>query len=181
MGWTEIHDTPTKTRAEMVREELSQAATPDNPRAWGFEYMTERGSAVYAIAWHDPATGPRRYYGLVCLTTRRAGYFGYKEITEDCHPYYYAAPLRMLDMLDMLAPNPPGRAAQWRAKCREHHARTKARKAWKPGDRIEYNGQTYTLATPAGRARGWIVVHAGHTYRMPARTLKNAQRLEPTA
>ena len=183
MGWTEINDDTTKSRADMLRKELTQTPTERNPAAWGFHYTAERGAHVYAIMWHEAPGKPRIYFGAVILTSRRHGRhyetFGYKEITEDCHPYYYAAPLRMLDMLDELAPNPPGQAAQWRAKCREHHARTKARKAWKPGDRIHYAGQDYTLEAPAGRARGWIVRHpSGHTYRMPARAMTQAQILE---
>ena len=185
MGWTEINDYPQLSRADMVRRELTQTPTEHNPAAWGFHYTAERGAQVYCIMFHDAPGKPRTYFGAVVLTSRRhtrsGPVFGYKEITEDAGPYYYNAPARMLDMLDELAPNPPGMSAQWREKCRQHNARAKARQDWKPGDRIEYNGQTYTLATPAGRARGWIVVHAGHTYRMPARTLKNAQRLEPTA
>lgn len=179
MGWTEIFDTPHKTRAEMVREELSQAPAPDSGHAWGFEYMTERGSTVYAVAWHESNTRPRHYYGMVILTSRRAGFFGYKDMTEDAHPYYYDAPVKMLDMLDRLDPQPTEQAAKWRQKCREHQAAKKTRTVWQAGDRIEYGREEYTLKAPAGRARGWIVEHHGTTYRLPARALSKARKLEP--
>lgn len=179
MGWTEFMDSPHLSRAEIIRKELSQAPTTDNPRAWGFEYITERGSTVYAIGWSDAPDRPRRYFGLVCLTSRRGGYFGYKDMSEDMGPYKYDAPAKMLDMLDQLAPNPTGYAAEWRKKCREHQAAKKARTVWKAGDRVEYGREEYALVRPAGPRRGWIVEHHGTTYRLPARALSKARKLEP--
>lgn len=181
MGWTEYMDNPELSRVEMIRRELSQAPTADNPRAWGFEYITERGSTVYAIGWSDAPDRPRYYFGLVCLTSRRNGLFAYKDMTEDMGPYKYDAPAKMLDMLDRLAPNPPGKyAAEWRRKCREHQAATKARTVWQAGDRVQYGRDAYTLKRPAGPRKGWIVTHAsGLDYRLPARALCNARRLEP--
>ena len=181
MGWTEFQDNPALTRAQMIERELSQPAKPDNPRAWGFEYITERGSTVYAIGWHEAPERPRYYFGLVCLTSRRGGWFGYKDMSEDMGPYRYDAPAKMLDMLDRLAPNPTGHAAEWRAKCREHLARKKAREVWKAGDRIEYAREAYTLKRAAGRCRGWIVTHEGSglDYRIPARALSKCRRLDP--
>ena len=181
MGWTEFQDRPDLTRAQMIERELSQAPTADNPRAWGFEYITERGSTVYAIGWSDAPDRPRLYFGLVCLTSRRGGYFAYKDMSEDMAPYYYDAPVKMLDLLDKLAPNPTGHAAEWRAKCREHQPRKKARQIWKAGDRIEYGREAYTLTREAGPRRGWIVTmdKSGLIYRIPARALSKARRLEP--
>lgn len=183
MGWTEYMDNPELSRVEMIRRELSQAPTADNPRAWGFEYMTERGSTVYAVGWSDAPDRPRYYFGLVCLTSRRNGLFAYKDMTEDMGPYKYDAPARMLDMLDKLAPNPPGQyAAGWRQACRDRIAAKKARTVWQAGDRVQYGREAYTLKRPAGPRKGWIVTHhSGMDYRLPARALSNARRLEPDA
>lgn len=180
MGWTEFMDSPHLSRAEIIRKELSQEPTADNPRAWGFEYITERGGTVYAIGWSDAPDRPRYYFGLVCLTSRRGGYFSYKDMSEDMGPYKYDAPAKMLDMLDRLAPNPPGYAIEWRKKCRQHQADKKARTVWKAGDRVQYGLDTYTLQREAGPRRGWIVTHdSGLYYRLPARALAHARRLEP--
>lgn len=179
MGWTEFMDYPELSRADMVRKELSQAPTPDSAHAWGFEYIAERGSTVYAIGWHDAPERPRKYYGMVVLTSRKHGNFAYKEMTEDCGPYYYDAPKKMLDLLDKLAPDTSLRADAWRNKCRERLADKKAKAVWKAGDRIEYGREEYTLRAPAGRCRGWIVEHHGMTYRLPARALSKARKLEP--
>ena len=179
MGWTEFRDFPELSRAEIIRRELSQAPTADNPRAWGFEYITERGSTVYAIGWSDAPDRPRLYFGLVCLTSRRGGYFAYKDMSEDVGPYQCDAPLKMLDMLDRLAPNPTGYAAKWRQACRDRHAAKKTRQLWRAGDRVEYGREEYALIQPAGPRRGWIVMHHGTTYRLPARALSKARRLNP--
>jgi hypothetical protein len=102
-------------------------------------------------------------------------------MTEDMGPNYYDAPAKMLDMLDKLAPNPPGQyAAGWRQACRDRIAAKKARTVWQAGDRVQYGREAYTLKRPAGPRRGWIVTHAsGLDYRLPARALSNARRLEP--
>ena len=186
MGWTEFTDRPDLSRAEMIRRELSQDPTPENPRAWGFEYITERGSTVYAIGWSDAPDRPRKYFGLVCLTRRfksnwcgRA--FSYKDMTEDVGPYAYDAPAKMLDMLDRLAPNPTGYAAEWRKKCRERIDAQKTRTVWKAGDRVNNGRAVYVLIEPAGPRKGWRVYDeaTGARYRMPAAQLARAEKLEP--
>lgn len=181
MGWTEFLDNPELSRAEMIRRELTQDATPDNPRAWGFEYITERGSTVYAIGWSDAPERARIYFGLVCLTSRRGDYFAYKDMTEDMGPYKCDAPAKMLDLLDKLAPNPTGHALEWRNRCRAHIAKKKTRTVWQSGDRIEYGREVYKLVSPAGPRRGWIVTleNSAFKYRISTRELSKARKLEP--
>lgn len=182
MGWTEFRDSPHLSRAEMIRKELSQAPTADNPRAWGFDYMTERGSVVYAVGWSDAPERDRIYFGLVCLTSRRNGYFAYKDMTEDMGPYQYDAPAKMLDMLDRLAPNPNSHAAAWRQACRERiAAKKKNRTAYAPEQRVQYGNKVYTLKSPAGPRRGWYVVQSDtmQQFRMTAHQLSHARKLEP--
>lgn len=180
MGWTEFKDNPQLSRAEMIRRELSQAPNAEG-RAWGFEYITERGSTVYAVGWFDSPNRPREYFGLVCLTSRRNGWFAYKDITEDMGPYQHAAPVKMLDMLDRLAPNPTGYAANWRKSCREYHDAKKARAVWQAGDRIDNGRAVYVLIEPAAPRRGWRVYDeaTGDRYRMPAAQLARATKLKP--
>lgn len=138
MGWTSYQDNPELSRAEMIRREFTQQPTEKNPHAFGFEFITERGATVYAIMWHDAPETPRKYFGIVFLTTRRTTdrwgrEFSYKDIEETCGPHYYDAPLKMIDQLDTLAPNPAGYAAGWREAVRQHHAhkreKAKARRA----------------------------------------------------
>ena len=186
MGWTEFRDFPELSRREIIRRELSQAPTADNPRAWGFEYMTEKGATVYAIGWSDAPDRPRLYFGLVCLTSRHRSpdfgrAFSYKDMTEDMGPCCYDAPAKMLDMLDRLAPNPTGYAAEWRQTCRERIAAKKAKKTrWKAGDQVQLWRTVYTLNSPAGPRKGWNVTDENRQrWRMPAAHLAKARKLEP--
>jgi hypothetical protein len=126
MGWTSFNDTPHHSRAEIIRAEFTQAATAENPNAWGFESTNERGAVVYAIMYRDTPDQPRAYFGTVFLTQRKNGEFAYKDMGEDCCPYYYDAPLGMIDKLDALAPT-QGNAAKWREAVRKHHARKNAK------------------------------------------------------
>lgn len=128
MGWTTFEDTPSQSRADIIRKEFTQAATASNPNAWGFESINTKGAIVYAIMYRDTPDHPRAYFGVVFITERKGGSFGYKDMGEDCGPHYYDAPLTMIDKLDKLAPTPSGYAAGWRNAVRQHHAR-KAEKA----------------------------------------------------
>ena len=127
MGWTSFADhTPSESRADIIRREFTQAATAANPTRWGFEQMSGRGAIIYAIMYRDTPEQPRAFFGMVFLTERKNGEFSYKEISEDCGPYYYGAPLGMIDKLDQLAPA-TGYAAKWRESVRDHHARKAAK------------------------------------------------------
>jgi hypothetical protein len=127
MGWTSFTDhRPHLSRADIIRAEFTQAATPDNPNAWGFEQISQRGAVVYAIMYRDTPDQPRAYFGTVFLTERKNGEFAYKDMGEDCHPYYYGAPLGMIEKLDALAPA-QGNAAKWREGVRQHHANKNAK------------------------------------------------------
>jgi hypothetical protein len=127
MGWTSFRDhTPHQSRAEIIRREFTQAATEKEPTSWGFEQISERGAIVYAIMYRDTPNQPRAYFGMVFNTQRKNGEFAYKDMGEECGPYYYGAPLGMIDKLDQLAPA-TGYAAKWRESVREHHARKNAK------------------------------------------------------
>lgn len=178
MGWTFFQDNPQLSRAQIIERELSQPARPDNPLAWGFDSIAERGAVVYAIAWHDAPGRPRAYFGLVVLTQRGRGDFGYKEMDETVHPFYYDMPARMLARLEKLSPDCGEQARAWRDKCHEH--RKKARKTWQAGDRASLgDGWIYTLERPAAPRHGWHVVrNDGNRYRMTAQQLARAEKTD---
>lgn len=169
MGWTFYADNPQLSRSQMIEREFTQVQSTDNPHAYGFESMHERGSTVYTIMWRDSPGQSRVYFGMVFLTRRKNGEFGYKDVGEDCGPYAFDAPLSMLDKLDKLAPNPRGYAADWRARCRHQHATRKARrKTYAPGLCVKLGTcWTYKLQYPAGIRKGWIVLRDdGRVFRM---------------
>ena len=129
MGWTSFRDyNPHQSRAEIIRREFTQAANDETQSAWGFEQIAERGATIYAIMWRDTPNTARAYFGMVFLTERKRGEFYYKDMSEDCGPYQYDMPARMLERLEQLAPNPAGPyAANWRESVRQHHARKNAK------------------------------------------------------
>lgn len=138
MGWTsfQIHKT-TKT-IDVLRKELQQ---DDQGRTRArFEILdgVMRGATFYGVMrvtnWTSPDAPPARVmtYGVVVLTERKNTYplsdyvdFYYKDMDESMQPYYYDCPVRMLDLLDRLAPatEPASGAYKWRAACRAHQAK----------------------------------------------------------
>jgi hypothetical protein len=187
MGWTFFADwNKRESRADIIRREFEHGPSEKNPWAYGFEYITERGSTVYAVMYREnPSEGiGRRYFGVVFLTQRKRGEFGYKDVEESCGPYETDAPLKMVDMLDKLAPNPGGYAEKWRAAVRERHAKKRARPKLAAGMRVALgpsDGRVYELLAPRvswrGRAAGWHVVEVatGTRYRMSAQHAARAR------
>ena len=182
MGWTYFGDyNQRETRADIIRREFEHAATERHPVAYGFEYITERGATVYAIMWRETVGAPRVYFGMVFMTKRAKGEFGYKDVSEDCGPYQYGAPLKMINMLDQLAPDPSGYAAKWRAAVRERYAARRARPVLAVGARVILGDREYELLSErrslyTGRAAGWNVVdvRTSGRYRMSAQQAARA-------
>ena len=181
MGWTYFADhNQRETRAAIIRREFEHTPTEKNPVGYGFEYITERGATVYAIMWRETVGAPRVYFGMVFMTKRAKGEFGYKDVSEDCGPYQYGAPLKMINMLDQLAPDPSGYAAGWRAAVRKRHAAKRARPVFAVGMRVLLGGREFELLAPrkswSGRAAGWLVVDVSNSgrYRMSAQQAARA-------
>ena len=182
MGWTYFADhNQRETRADIIRREFEHAPTEKNPVGYGFEYITERGATVYAIMWRETVGAPRVYFGMVFMTKRAKGEFGYKDVSEDCGPYQYGAPLKMINMLDQLAPDPSGYAAKWRAAVRERYAAKRARPVLAVGARVILGDREYELlgerrSLYTGRAAGWNVVdvRTSGRYRMSAQQAARA-------
>jgi hypothetical protein len=184
MGWTFFDDrNPRESRADIIEREFTHAATDENPWAYGFEYIATRGATVYAVMWRENISeGIGRYYfGAIFLTRRNRGEFGYKDMDESMGPNASDAPLKMVDLLDRLAPNPGGYAAKWRAAVREYHAKRKARPKWAPGMCVSVRtGWTYQLIIPAGPRKGWRVKrNDGTIWRMPYAQLNRAEIVTP--
>jgi hypothetical protein len=186
MGWTFFADyNPNESRADIIRREFSSEPSENNPMRWGFEYLSERGSTVYAVMYREnPSENtPRVYFGMVFLTQRKNGEFGYKDIGEECGPYGPPPPLKMLDLLDKLAPNPNGYALDWRVRCRSAIAdkKRKAKTVWQPGMRVQFSptGRVFEILADAGPRRGFFVRVADRSdlqqYRATTRSMANAE------
>jgi hypothetical protein len=182
MGRTAIHDTGETIGAICTRE-----FSANNPGIIQFSVIDQstRGNVWYAIARIDRPNENPLFYGLVWLINRRRGEFIYKDMSEDCGPFYYDMPARLLDQLDKLAPNAPESALNWRAKCRAHiAAKRKTKTIVKPGDIVKFSphGAEFKLLAPAGPRRGWHVQLLGaigstvrSTYRANARQISQCE------
>lgn len=83
-----------------------------------------KGGVYYAAVerFKDKDKKERQVFGVVCLvsasdSTRE---FGHKDMDEDCGPFYYDCPSRILDLL---TPTENFYAIEWRKKCKENKAK----------------------------------------------------------
>lgn len=111
MGWTYFHADPSRSRRDIVADEL---------KPWTVDTIEERGSTVYVIA-----TDGSQHAAIVALTDRRGGQFGVKFISEECGPADCAASESFIERLETLRPNATGWAKQWRDRVRAFHADNK--------------------------------------------------------
>lgn len=172
---------------EIIERNFVNAMVPGDVSGFKFEYLTQKGNIFYGVMRReDRHTGEFKHFGIVIKTSMHrepsgAQEFCYKDMTEDMGPCYYDAPRKMLDMLDKLAANPAGHAAEWRAKCRSNCAAQadKAKVVLQMNDRVEYDGQVYVLLETAGPRRGWRVRHeqSGTIYRMNAKQIHGSKKL----
>ena len=72
-----------------------------------------RGNVYYAAIRFKPEN---RVDGWVILTAMKDGMFGYKEMTETSHPFYYDCPK---SILKLLSPTTNEEALEWRNGCIE--------------------------------------------------------------
>lgn len=184
MGWTTFFDNGASI-GEICTREFTD--TSPNGNSWSVVDQSTRGSVWYAIGRLDRVGQPPVFYGLVWLTSRKRGEFSYKDMTEDMGPFYWDMPARLLDQLDKLAPNAPGAALDWRAKCRAKLAakRKQSRREFAPGQLVQFGavGRVFELISPAGSRRGWHVKLANQpgtmTYRANARQMTQCVIIEP--
>ena len=156
MGWTFHHQADGKT-ADLITREFTQHPTDANPWAFGVESVHMRGNVAYCLMWQENTRDKieRRYFGEVVLTSRKNGGFGYKNMAEDMEPYYYDAPLVLINKLDELAPAPTTNAKNWRAQCRKHHAQKASRRRWAVGDYFQFRpSQPLYVVAAKALARG---------------------------
>jgi len=119
MGWL---FTKGQSRAALIERRIH---SEDNEAA---SYSTiahcTKGNVLWTVreVIHKQATGNRipdtahRYIGCDLMACQRGFGWGYKDMDESVHPYYYTCPLSFLDMAPKTCPD-------WRALVREYHAR----------------------------------------------------------
>jgi hypothetical protein len=142
MGWTFFN--ASGKPSEILTREFTQVPSEKYPSEFKVLDQSMRGRVWYGVIESTNPEGIKRVYGMICLWTLRRGEFGYKELGEDMGPYYYDAPLRIVNLLDELSPKPLGFALKWRESVRAYHAHQKskrvAKKALKTGLNNTFQG-----------------------------------------
>lgn len=129
MGWTFFN--ASGKPSEILTREFTQVPSEKYPSEFKVLDQSMRGRVWYGVIESTNPEGIKQVYGMVCLWTLRRGEFGYKELGEDMGPYYYDAPLRIVNLLDKLSPEPLGLAAKWRESVRTYYAHKRSKKAAK--------------------------------------------------
>lgn len=142
MGWTFPHGA---TRRQVI-DELTPAERKYGESMGNGVFRTLRhccrGNVLYAL--HETVKGDgasNKWIGVYLLQRdNRDGTWGYKDMDETMHPYYYGCPVSYLDAAD----EPMNEsAAGWRAEVRRQAAERKAQNAKRPkvGEVWSYRGR----------------------------------------
>ena len=153
MGWTSFQIHKTTKSIDVIRKELEQDDQGKTRARFKLLDGAMRGATFYGVmqltTWDtstpDGSTRERvQTFGVVCLTERKNKFpdsqyveFGYKDMDESMHPFYYDCPIRMLDLLDRLAPvtEPSSGAYRWRKACRDHAAKQNEKRRARAAER----------------------------------------------
>ncbi len=188
MGYTSFLDNPGLKASDILTRELT--GSNDSGASWEFIDKATKGNVFYAVCKFSSSGNDPVFYGVVVQFSRAKGEFGYKELTENCGPYSANAPVRMIYLLDKLAPIDPLDAREsaqwalkWRNKCREN-AKRKPKTTVKKGDIVKFspNGRVFELISPAGPRRGWhvkLLGFNGSQYRASAYQVNRCIVLDP--
>jgi len=99
MGWTYTYG---QDKAGLVAERTK--AQENATTRWTCLAHSVRGNVLWAV-WEsvDKATGAvkTRFIGCDVMGSHRGYGWGYKDMEESMHPYYYSCPVKFLDMVPM--------------------------------------------------------------------------------
>ncbi len=106
-----------------------------------------------------------RFIGLDLLSKDGRTY-GYKDMEESVHPYYYDCPLKYLDMVPEVA------SQEWRDGVRAYHAKKNAKAKIAVGDTVKLvNAIVPSVVIVEKRGSKLIGSYAGRIYRVPPRMI----------
>lgn len=117
MGWTYTRGAK---RADIIADRIE--AWSNDTHAGSTLRHCLKGNTLWTVREiTDKRAGTtERYIGCDLLQSERGYGWGYKDMCESVHPYYYSCPLAYLEMV-------PVACEAWRERVREYHARQKRR------------------------------------------------------
>ncbi len=192
MGWLFGHDTHESLVADLTANKprhFAEAWAPYYESHWvtrevlahklvGKElWLVVRNTGEFAASETDPVTETKvETFIILYLLDKSEGHWGYKDMSESMHPFYYGCPIKYLDMA-------PEASAEWRAELRKVHAEKRATRTVKVAV-----GDTLSLAegckpdrltvVSASPLRGKDPV-SGVVYKVPRKMIVRVEK--PTA
>ncbi|MEW6542442.1 MAG: hypothetical protein AB1411_02400 [Nitrospirota bacterium] len=154
MGWL---FTSGASRRDIIAERIKRWSN-DGVEAVCLKHAV-RGNVLWTVWEHRHEDGrTTRFIGCDLLQCKKDCGWGYKDMDESCHPYYFTCPLSFLDMV-------PPSCEPWRAKVRAYHARMNAGRHLTVGQVVKLRGCTIPeiLIISVRPLRGR---HNGITYRL---------------
>jgi len=115
MGWLR-HTTPCSKR-DFIKDVIRDFTNDTSVAKCDIVTKTVRGNCLWMVGQTlRKDTGEIKKYILLCLIDRYEGCWGYKDMDEGMHPYFYSCPLAYLAMV-------PEENAKWREGVRAYHTR----------------------------------------------------------
>jgi len=112
MGWTFQHGA---SRADIIQR-LTRPQENETGRWTTLAHCTKGNVLWSVVEWHRKDRGEtRNFIACILMAPHKAVGWGYKEMDESVHPYYYSCPLAYLGLA-------PEACAEWREGVRRWHA-----------------------------------------------------------
>jgi len=111
MGWLYCEN----SRSDLIKSRTKGESSPDGSKEWRCLAHSARGNVLWTV-WEiaDISSNVSRRFIGCDLLARSGGTWGYKDMSEEMHPYYYSCPLSYLDMV-------PVACEAWRDGVRKYH------------------------------------------------------------
>ncbi|GAG45941.1 unnamed protein product, partial [marine sediment metagenome] len=176
MGWLISFDL---TKKQQVAELVKGWTIDDTGRGMTCLDYSVRGNTLYAVMQPTqdgkPSDGDAQI-AVYRLRKDRGMGWGYKDMSEAGHPFYYDCPLKLLKLAPVVA------SAEWRANVHAWHARNRAMRSAKidVGSLVRFRpglsclGEPLTTALVVGKTkRGYLVdVGGGMKARVTRRNIE---------
>ena len=169
MGWLFTQD---QSRKELI-DRCTKDEGPNPHEGKNYYYNTLARACVGNHLWavmqrtvENPADGTKeetKFIVLFLMQNQRGYGWGYKDMSESMHPYYYTCPMGFLEMA-------PVACQEWRDKVKAHHAKRNLKLA--PGDRVRLNEGCKPNELKIVSVRPLIgVTDGGARFRIPRKML----------
>jgi len=156
MGWTYGWNSQSELKKYILKEALKSERV-----------LAHKSTNYGRHLWVVYQTENERFILLFLLSKNGAdscGVWGYKDLSESCHPYYYDCPLDFLEMV-------PEGCAEWRAEVRNLAARRNTE--YNEGDSVTVYGKPYKVIGKIKKSYK-IVSPAGKIYKCSSEKMQAA-------